>query len=307
MPLTIKPKEFCLRWLPLICLAMCSACAPKLRAPTYGYCEPPVSLSDHYQPAQNTDSLMAAYPDLPGRFSRHDLLVANATGTLPLLHELVHATDAKAVRPIRAELMARLILAVNEIGSVSAELDCEGERADQLASYLDRLNDRRTRRLTVASIVAGAVTTLLTVAVSSDQGQKIIGFSGGIASAGLGALTLVPGRKIRLEHPRNPLRDLWDVPGRSTVYSPFIWYMLTEKSFSNEGTGLARSIRKRWAAYEFDGSRQAIELYFGNGGWYAADDLHTRANLLNQLQSSIRALHQDLQSLMLTVTSFSEK
>lgn len=295
-----------LLWI-FVVAAVLTGCSPRLRAPGYGYCEPPVPLSDRYQPVRNTDSLLAAYPALQKQFSRHDLLVANATGTIGLLDDLTRTGDPRQFRQVRAELMSRLILAVNEIGSVSAELDCEGERADQLASYLDRINDRRTKRLTVASIVAGAVTTLLTVAVSSDQGQKIIGFSGGIASAGLGALTLIPGRKIRLDHPRNPLRDLWEIPERSAIYSPFIWYMLTEESFSNDHTGLARSIRKRWAAYEFDGTGQAGSLFFGNGGWYEADDLHTRANLLNQLQSSIRALHQDLQSLMLSVASLGKK
>jgi hypothetical protein len=56
----------------------------------------------------------------------------------------------------------RLLVASTEISSLVAELDCEGERADQLATYLDGRDQRRIRNLTLLSIVTGAATTVVT-------------------------------------------------------------------------------------------------------------------------------------------------
>jgi hypothetical protein len=59
---------------------------------------------------------------------------------------------------------------------------------------------------------------------------------------------------------------------------------------------LAQSIRSRWLHFEFDGKpdQKQTDLLFGNGGFYHADDLHMRAAMLNQLQSTIRSINQDL-------------
>ena len=45
------------------------------------------------------------------------------------------------------------------------------------------------------------------------------------------------------------------------------------------------------------------ELYFGTGGKYHADELHTRTNLINQLKAEVRSVNQNLQTLMLKLTS----
>jgi len=79
---------------------------------------------------------------------------------------------------------------------------------------------------------------------------------------------------------------------------------LNEKYFSNSGkVSLVQSIKKRWL--EFDLGKQVDkadeQLYFGAGGVYKADDLHTRAAMLNELQSTVRSINQDLQGLMLYI------
>ncbi|WP_146010932.1 hypothetical protein [Siphonobacter sp. BAB-5405] len=248
--------------------------------------------------------------DLIPYFSDHDILMANATGTLSFLHKLVHnqsdtSLEGKVERlHIKNELQNRLLLVTTELNSFSAELDCEGERADQLASYLDERANNRNDVLTVASIAVGAVTTIATVSISSDATQNVVGLVGGLLSGGLGGSSLIKGRKVPFNHPRNVLKDIWEVPQQSSIYTPFIWYMLNEKSFSNEHKqGIIRSIRDRWLTLQFDGETEGRKqnLLFGKGGKYKADDLHDRADLLNQLQSSIRSLNQDLQSFVLSV------
>jgi hypothetical protein len=80
-------------------------------------------------------------------------------------------------------------------------------------------------------------------------------------------------------------------------YPVFVWNILHEKQFSNSGeVTLAQSIRGRWMQFEFNGKpdKKQIDLLFGSGGFYHADDLHMRAAMLNQLQSTIRSINQDL-------------
>ncbi|SEW53025.1 hypothetical protein [Chitinophaga arvensicola] len=270
------------------------------------YCEPAVRYSSNADsaPLKNTDSLLAANADLPA----HVVLMANATGTLLLVKQMKAVTgDTTALgfmkkAEIRSRIQHRLLLATMEIAGIAAELDCEGEKADQLARYLDNFNSKRNTRLTVASIITGALTTIATVAIKKDGPQNVVAIGGGLLSAGLGALTInAAGRKIQFLHPRNTLQDIWEMPEISQIYPPFTWYVLTEKHFSNSGKiPLAASIRERWQKFDFEGKISSSDstLFFGTGGVYKADDLHTRAAMLNELQSTIRSVNQDLERLL---------
>lgn len=270
------------------------------------YCEPAVRYSGNTDtvPLKNTDSLLAANAELPV----HVVLMANATGTLLLIKQLREVTGDTTVAgmmkktEIRSRIQHRLLLATMEIAGIAAELDCEGEKADQLAKYLDNFNSKRNTRLTVASIITGALTTIATVAIKKDGPQNVVAIGGGLLSAGLGALTInAAGRKIQFLYPRNTLEDIWKTPETSTIYPSFTWYMLTEKHFSNSGKiPLAVSIRERWQKFDFDGKIDSadVKLFFGTGGVYKADDLHTRASMLNELQSTIRSVNQDLERLL---------
>ena len=270
------------------------------------YCAP--SVNYHYNrqmiPARNTDSLLIVYSSLPV----HEVITANAVGILPLVQQLVaEGTDSSVTgrlhkNELRSKIAHRILLASTEIDGLAAELDCEGERADQLGRYLDDANSKRNTRLTVTSIITGAITTVAAVAIKNTGTQNAVAISGGLLTAGLSALTINPaGRKMMVTHARNPLTDIWYKPGASTVYSPFIWYVLNEKRFSFSGkTSLAENIKKRWIEFDLDNDVdiRTEKLFFGQGGRYKAGDLHTRAAMLNELQSTIRSINQDLQSLM---------
>ena len=187
------------------------------------------------------------------------------------------------------------------MASLAAELDCEVERAEQLATYLDQRDQKRIRSLTLLSIIIGAVTTVTTALVKADRPDQLIGIGGGVISAGLGgAAAFSSNRSVTFLHKRNLLTDMWSEYSQSTIYPPFIWYVLNEKTFSNSGqTSVRANIRQRWRDYELvDCSPLQHKLFFGVGGSYQADDLHIRANMLDQLQASIRSINQDLQSLL---------
>lgn len=256
------------------------------------------------RPYWNTDSLLQAHPDLPKAVA----ISANATGTLSQLLQLkalgrdTGMTAQVQRATLRAAIQQRLLLAVTEISGLAAEMDCEGERADQLGRYLDNLNSSRNTKLTVGSIIVAAITTVATIAIKDHTMQNATAITGGVISSGLALMTVNPaGRRIRLSLQRNVLKDVWARADSSDIYSPGLWYMLSDRHFSNSGTiSLMESITGRWKQYDLDRKVSAAdaERYFGNGGVYTADNLHTRAAMLNELQSTIRSLNQNLQGLM---------
>ena len=206
--------------------------------------------------------------------------------------------DGSQIRLLKQIIADRVRTARVELESVIAELDCEGERANLAALYLDNLNNRRNRWYTVSSVVTGALTTVVGVLIEGRSGQIAVGVSGGAISAGLALATINPkGRKIAFYHERNLLRSIWSDTATNREYPRFVWHMLHEKQLSNSGTvTLAQSIRDRWMQFVFNGDpdEKQVALLFGDGGFYHADDLHMRAAMLNQLQSTIRSLNQDL-------------
>lgn len=143
------------------------------------------------------------------------------------------------------------------------------------------------------------------MAIKEDGPQNTVAISGGLLSAGLGAMIINAARKkISLRYQRNMLADIWYAPDSSSTYSPFIWYVLSEKHFNNSGkVSLVQSIKKRGLEFELGKkvSREDELLYFAGGEVYKADDLHSRAAMLNELQSTVRSINEDLQSLMLYI------
>lgn len=274
------------------------------------YCAPTITYSynPEFIPYTNTDSILVNSKTLSGKLSEHDILMANATGILSLVNLLIESKKDTTLKgrinrlETSNKIQNHLHLLTTEISGIAAELDCEGERADLFAGYLDDLNDKKTARLTGASIVIAALATVAAVIVNNNGLQNGITIGGGVVSAGLAVLTIKPhSKKISYTHDRNVLEDIWFAPEKSTIYPPFIWYMLKEKRFSNsKSEPLVQTIKNRWNKFELDQNIDSttINVLFKNGGIYDADNLHTRATMLNQLQSTIRSINQDMQSLM---------
>lgn len=214
----------------------------------------------------------------------------------------LHRTD------LRQRVAEQLALVSLQIQAVSAELDCEGERVDEVANYLDKLNSKRNNGLIIASVILGALTTGAAALVNDNNLNKGVALSGGLISAGLGALTInYAGKKIEFLHPRNLLRDIWADSLMGDHYPPTVWYVLHDKTFSNSGqTTLGHNLKNRWLQFELGGKtgKEKEQLLFGPGGVYTSEDLHTRSALINQLQATIRSIQQDLSSLALSVNGF---
>ncbi len=273
------------------------------------YCEPSLQYTYHssYLPQGEIELVLAKDSSLTNLFSRHDLLIANAIGVLPLLQDLIrlqqqHDKDTRLEQAVLyRKIQNRVLLASTEISSIVAELDCEGERADQIANYLDQRDQRRIRNLTVFSIVVGSATAVVAAFVTNNKAEDAFSIGGGTIGAGLGvAAAFSSNRSVHFIHKRNLLSDVWGDSEESSIYSPFIWYVLNEKFFSNSGQySMRHNIRQRWKDYLLKGTTaEQQELYFGSGGDYQSDDLHARSNMLNQLQASLLTINQNLQSLV---------
>lgn len=282
----------------ILLLASCSAAKHngEGRNFTYSYCEPNHTIGGLVW----ADS---AGPGLPaGRISAHDRILYRELGITSFIVEALSlkgdSTSYPTVRLLKQRVADRVRTARVELESVSAELDCEGERANLAAIYLDNLNSRRNRKLTVASVVVGALTTVAATLIEGRSGQIATGVGGGVLSASLALSTINPrGRTIGFYHERNLLHGIWVDTASNREYPAFVWNILHEKQFSNSGeVTLAQSIRNRWLQFEFDGKpeKRQMGLLFGSGGLYHADELHMRAAMLNQLQSTIRSINQDL-------------
>ncbi|MBS1646157.1 MAG: hypothetical protein JST67_02325 [Bacteroidetes bacterium] len=247
---------------------------------------------------------------LSKKYAYEDLLIANATGTLLLLQDIVHLENNPSSENMmyilakKQQIFNRLLLASTEVASLAAELDCESERSKQVESYLEHLNDTRVQRYTILSVVTGAITGIATL--GNHKGQVVIGVLGSIVSAAFGGLAAISSKQaIMFYHERNLLADIWNEKKVSAYYPPFVWFILRKKEFTNEKEfSLMHNIKQRWideGLVDMDKKNQG-ELYFGAGGKYHADDLQNRTNMINQLKAEIRSVNQHLQSLLLKLS-----
>ena len=181
----------------------------------------------------------------------------------------------------------------------------------QISSYLADINKKRNTKLTVGAILAGSVSTIAPVFVTGKTPQNAILISSGVISAGLGLLTLnAGGKKVRLMHFRNLLEDIWFAPEKSTIYPPAIWYVLNEPRLSNtRQLSKAQVVKARWLKFELNNSIDSSmeNLLFRNGGIYNQDNLDLRVTMLNELQSAIRSINQNLQSFVFNLNNISGK
>ena len=293
----------------------CGTQKKNLRISQTSYCYPPnpYLYDSTYIPLTSIIPIIQEDSLLIRKYSYQDLLIANATGTFFLLQDLTHLEEGQTEENLsyillkKQQIFNRLLLASIEVASLAAEFDCESERSKQLADYLDHLNDTRVEKYTIFSVITGAVTSIATLGNSNSKAQLVVGVTGSIVSAVFGGLAVVSSKqKIVFKHPRNLLADIWLESKTSAYYPPFIWFILKEKEFSNsKDNSIIHNIKERWideGMVDTLNTKQE-DLYFGTGGKYHADELHTRTNMINQLKAEVRSVNQNLQTLMLKLTS----
>ncbi|HEX4448057.1 MAG TPA: hypothetical protein VH044_15015 [Polyangiaceae bacterium] len=194
--------------------------------------------------------------------------------------------------------MARIAVAAS-----SAELACEAERADEAADYLTRHEAATVQRLTVASVLVAAATSVAGVFLSTSSAraapQDAVAIGGGALTVGLGLGSLYVHREVEFIHPRNLLADIWNGPGISTAYPPPVWGYLTRSEFSNDQIQPIRErIVARWRKFEtVENVPSMVAILFGAGGRYDAATLRARAAMLGQVKAEVDLENQELAAL----------
>lgn len=250
---------------------------------------------------------------LQARFSTPSLMVAHALGLTGELERFVRLCGDSATPDVEhrlerleaaAGLQRRLMSASLAVAAAAAEMDCEEERADQVATYLAGLEARAETRLTVAAIAIGSaggiVSGVLLTEGRDDNAVDAIGVATGIAEIGLGAAILLNKRKVRFMHPRNALREVWEGPARSALLPPAVWAYLNQRPA--DGPSLRERLVDSWTSLgQVEGAsghrrRQdgAADIYFGDGGRYTSEQLSNRANMHDQLESYINLMQRDI-------------
>ena len=291
----------------VVCLSSCKSY--KLITYESDYCEPPIYANTVEKPIEfNSDSILVPDHKWKTQFTKQNILLAHALNLDKELEQLTelrdeHSNIKDSVLYLAAQqkIEQKVRDALVEIDALVGELDCEGERCDQLQELLEGMNSKRNNKLTVASIVIGALSAVADACISNDGWNKGVAIGAGVIGAGLGWATLSPkGKRLILKHKRNHLRAIWEEKN-SNGFPPIVWYMLNETKFTNtQQSTMLRNIRKRWLTFTFeDDIKEANKsVLFKSEGVYTEDLLETRSQIVGQLKATTQTLNQNFSSLL---------
>jgi len=291
----------------VVCLSSCKSY--KLITYESDYCEPPIYANIVEKPIEfNSDSILVPDHKWKTQFTKQNVLLAHALDLDKELEQLTelrdeHSNIKDSVLYLAAQqkIEQKVRDALVEIDALVGELDCEGERCDQLKELLEGMNSKRNNKLTVASIVIGALSAVADACISNDGWNKGVAIGAGVIGAGLGWATLSPkGKRLILKHKRNHLRAIWEEKN-SNGFPPIVWYMLNETKFTNtQQSTMLRNIRKRWLTFTFeDDIKEANKsVLFKSEGVYTEDLLETRSQIVGQLKATTQTLNQNFSSLL---------
>ncbi|EIM78021.1 hypothetical protein A3SI_05192 [Nitritalea halalkaliphila LW7] len=227
---------------------------------------------------------------LEGLFDARSLAIAQA---LDLSEELIQlksdTIDFQQRAALETRLNRRILKMTLELQALTAAIDCEEEKAEQIASFLERRLRQRERNLTVGAIVTGALVgigsglALASGGISNDWAE-IIGITGGLIEVFLGVSILRLERQIAIEHPQNLLRDIYDGEERPSYIPAAIWFYFNYAGVQDTGNkSLREQLVERWETYNIQLSGDTV--LFSDGGVYTPALLQQRADMLDQLAS----------------------
>ncbi len=256
----------------------------------------------------------APQPVMPAShpFSKTAVDTSRAIGVLPELAVIARASEralsSEQMLMARQVLMERIMLTMLDVASVTGEIDCENERSAQLRDQLRKSEEQRLRSLTVAGLVLGAATAIVSggIALYSPDAAaaNVVNVIGGTAQAGTGFATLSHAPRGELRHERNLMTDLWTGKSASDMFPPSVWRFLNEVEDQQTGTLLRQRLIDQWKAGDrlgpggSDEEQQRAALIFGQGGEYTIEDLQARDAMLDQLEATVKLLYQDLALLL---------
>lgn len=218
------------------------------------------------------------------------------------LHRLTDRTieQQQQYRLLHERIRDRLWMTQLQVTATASALDNEEERAEQIAGFMREQQDRRERRFTVAAIVVGGLTSVISgIILAQERGASsldVIGVTGGIAGVGLSLPSLFNTKRSRFDHRRNALAALWLDQNEAGLFPPVVWRFMHECP-DPATPSLRDQLVGQWKAF----GRSGDEIYFGVGGRYSADELTNRAAMLDQAEAYVNQIQQALSELVTTL------
>lgn len=213
---------------------------------------------------------------------------------------------------LRQELDERLSALQPQMLALEFECECAIALLEEVIAEHDGMESDRQLALTLASLIAGAGTSLAagawdlanayTETPAAPDGPLITALAGAALTTALGVAVLVPRpREILLSHEHNLLSPMGRGEDPDRIYPSFVFRMLTMASVSAEPPP-REALLTRWGELIDDaaGEDRALveELLFGSGGVYDVRIAALRQALLEDLESTLDSLarHVDLLS-----------
>ena len=268
-------------------------------------CAPPHPTRFQIQAGEPTAAITE--PELS--LSAQSLEVARVMNAVPLLAQLTaleHAGDTRstAFMQVRQSLTDRLLLTLLEVSSITAELVCERDRADQVADRMDEVDASLVKRLTLASIVISGVAAVVSgglgLAGAASDASDAAALAGGIVASLFGGTALFASSRQQFSHERNLLGELWENSKQSSVFSPAVWRFLQWRRMDgtrNNRDEIIQAWRQQGRLGEpgSSGEEERTALIFGRGGTYTSIDLRARASMLETFEAHIQLLSEELE------------
>lgn len=255
-----------------------------------------------HEDAYGNDSILNKY------FSIEALHTANYLGLIPELKSMVAAPEKEREDKIK-DLDNKVSTIFMKISATAAELDCEEERADQIADYLLGVISSRSRMLTLYSIILAALGTIIVslmdlIFKTKKSIYRSVQILFGIIVAFIGVSILtIKETQISFTHERNMLGEIGD-GNKGTHFYPEVWNFLIKPEARKKGKPPLREVLiERWKTTGELGAKTEVEknkllkLLFGKGGVYTASELRIRANYFDQLESTVNLMKSDVLNL----------
>ncbi|BBL60865.1 hypothetical protein MKFW12EY_44780 (plasmid) [Methylomonas koyamae] len=240
--------------------------------------------------------------------------IANIIGVTKSFEGL-HLRDVRNPQPesdkriqqlqVREQLTIRILQALLAVKSAAAEADCEEERAADVADRLQDSQEFQSTQFTVLSLLGsglgGALSGGLSLGAQATW-SAIAGIIAGITEATFGTMALSNSLTLEFNHERNILKEIWDGPKQSKLFPRSVWRFLNRPLPDDVShRSLRETLIARW---QRDGrlgeansiaEQHRIELFFGAGGLYTANELRDRAAMLDMVESDVNLMSHDLE------------
>ena len=207
----------------------------------------------------------------------------------------------------RQALSERVLLSLLEVEASVAALECDGTRAQALASRLDSIQSNRNSLINAAGIAIGAVSGIASGVLglaNAGTASDWVTITGGVGSGITSTAAMLQTSTGHFLASSQMLEDVLRQPVHSTAFPPRVWRFLTQRPQPGAPTP-AEEVVAEWRGSGLipaDGDEQATLAILRAEGRLSSGDLDTRRMILDVLVARIALLHRNIRRLLDEVT-----